>query len=134
MKLVLKIFAALTVIPVLLLGGLATYYWATYIDENISSGSAYGFIIGSSKEDAVMGFEKLRSEYPDMHVYVSYGERAGDNFSIPAIPVSIGNLKTHNKWDILLNGRYEFSNSTDLYFEDGNLVKIYRHRQYFELP
>ena len=51
-----------------------------------------------------MGFEKLRSEYPDMHVYVSYGERAGDNFSIPAIPASIGNLKAHNKWDIFAQG------------------------------
>ena len=134
MKFPLKILAALILFPIIFIAGFVGYYWVTYIDEEITSGNAYGFTIGSSKTEVVNDFEKLRLQYPDLYVYVSYGQRAGDNFSTPALPESIDKLTPHDRWDLLLDGKSEFFNSTDLYFEDGKLARIYRHRQYFELP
>lgn len=134
MKFVLKILAAFILVPVLFISGLVGYFWITYIDEEITSGNAYGFTIGASKSEAVKDFESLRTKHPDLHVYVSYGQRAGDYFSIPALPESIDWLTPHDRWDLLLDGKSEFFNSTDLHFEDGKLVRVYRHRQYFELP
>jgi hypothetical protein len=134
LKRVLKTLATLILVPVLLFSGLVAYYWFTYIDEDITVGSAYGFSIGSSKVEAVKDFDKLLTKNPGLHVYVSYGQRAGDNFSIPASPESIRRLESHDRWDLLLDGKSEFFNSTDLYFEKNQLVRIYRHRQYFELP
>jgi hypothetical protein len=134
LKLTLKILFIFVLIPALLIAGLATYYWITYIDEEISSGSAYGFTIGSTKAEAVRDFGKIRSSHPEIHVYVTYGERAGDNFSTPAIPESLHKLEPHDRWFVLLDGKTEFFNSTNLLFEDDKLVIIHRHRQYFELP
>ena len=134
MKLLLKIVGTLILVPVLLISGLATYYWLTYIDEDITSGSAYGFTIGASKLEAANEFMELLQEYPNLHVYVSHGQRAGDNFSIPALPDAITKLNDHDRWDLLLDGQSEFFNSIDLYFVANKVVKIHRHRQHFELP
>jgi len=134
LKFFLKIIGTVILVPALLISGLVTYYWLTYIDEDITAGNAYGFTIGVSKLESVKGFGALLTEYPNLHVYVSYGQRAGDNFSIPALPETISKLNIHDRWDLLLDGESEFFNSIDLYFESNQLVKIHRHRQYLELP
>lgn len=134
MKFALKIIATLILIPALLIGGLVFYWWATYIDESVISGRAYGFTIGHSKQIVAQQFPLMTEDYPELHVNVSYGRRAGDNFSIPANKQAINLLMPHNKWDLLLNGQWEFFDSIDLYFENDKLVKIHRHRQNFELP
>ena len=134
MKFALKVIAVLILIPALLIGGLVFYWWVTYIDESVTSGSAYGFTIGHSKQVVAQQFPSITEDHPKLHVYVSYGRRAGDNFSIPANGQAISKLMQHDKWDLLLNGQWEFFDSIDLYFENDKLVKIYRHRQNFELP
>ena len=134
MKIGINIIVALFCLLAAVVVGQAVYYWSTYIDETVYSGSAYGFEIGWSKEQVVRGFARVRTEHPYTHVYVSYGDRAGDNFSIPASDMSIGVLQTHDHWELLLDAKWEFWNSIDLYFQNGVLIQIYRHRQYFELP
>ncbi len=134
MKFALKVLATLILIPAILIGGLVFYWWVTYIDESVTSGSAYGFTIGHTKEVVAKQFPIMDEDYPQLHVYVSYGRRAGDNFSIPANEHAINRLISHDKWDLLLNGQWEFFDSIDLYFENNKLVKIHRHRQNFELP
>ncbi|MGP1722230.1 hypothetical protein [Shewanella frigidimarina] len=134
MKFGLKVLAIIILIPTLFIGGLSAYWWLTYIDEDIVAGSAYGFTIGSTKEEVIVDFQSLRVKYPESHIYIRYGNRAGDNFSIPAVLKSKSQIYEYDKWNILLDGKYEFFNSIDLKFESGKLVKINKHRQNFELP
>ena len=134
MKFSLKVLAILISVLLLFLFGLFAYSWFTYIDETVTEGHAYSFTIGSSKLDTVEDFEKLLKKYPEMHVYVSYGQRAGDYFSIPARSDLINKLSGHHEWELLLDGQNEYSNSINLYFVNDRLVKVYRHRQNFELP
>jgi hypothetical protein len=134
LKSALKVLATLVLIPIILIGGLVFYWWVTYLDETITVGSGYGFTIGQPKQAAAEQFDSLNNKYPDLHVYVSYGRSAGDNFSIPATPQSYNELRPHDKWDLLLQGQWKFFDSIDLYFKGDELVKIYRHRQNFELP
>lgn len=126
-------FCVLAAITAIILGYIG-YYWVTYIDDTVYSGSAYGFEIGSSKKQVVRDFALVSTEYPNTHVSVTYGERTGDSFSIPANDRVLGMLETHDHWELLLDGEWEFWNSIDLYFQDGTLIKIHRHRQYFEIP
>jgi len=133
-KVAIKILSLLVLIPIAFIGCLFLYYWLTYLDETVTKGEAYGFIIGDSKYATVENFEKIKSSYPNTHVFVRYGKRAGDSFSIAATLSASDKLAKHDKWDVLLEGQYEFFNSIDLKFEKGSLVEIHRHRQNFELP
>ena len=52
-------------------------------------------------------------------------------------PVSFGDseyrlVAEQDEWTLLVNGSH--LNSIRLAFDDGRLVRIHRHRQYFELP
>jgi hypothetical protein len=119
--------------PVLVVAGYIVYLWATYLDKTITSGSAYGFEIGASKQQTLTSSGRLPN-YPGAVLYVSYGPRAGDNFSIPPLPSNLPQLQLHDNWEVLLDGKGEFSNIIRLKFRDDRLIEIYRHRQNFELP
>ncbi|MBQ0711675.1 MAG: hypothetical protein KBT53_01810 [Porticoccus sp.] len=134
MKFGLKVLFIIVFIPILFVGGYVTYWWLSYIDEDVVTGSAYGFTIGDTKNEVIADFQSLRAKYSDAHVYVGYGNRAGDNFSVPANLKSQSKIYEYDKWDVLLDGQYEFFNSVDLKFENGVLIEIHRHRQNFELP
>jgi hypothetical protein len=117
-----------------LVAGYISFLWASYISETTSSGSAYGFTVGSSKFQSAAALTDFRQTHPKASVYVSYGSRVGDHFTVPASETQLNALRPHDQWDILLNGPGEFNDSVRLTFNEGRLVDIYRHRQYFELP
>ena len=131
---VLKILGIMVLLPALLIAGYITYLWASYIDETIVVGTAYGFTIGQKKGEAIEEFSELSIHYPALHVYVSYSQKAGDYFSIPATRDSFERLQTHNKWTLLLKGKGEYFDSIQLTFHDDSLSEIHRHRKNFELP
>ncbi len=133
MRLWQKMMAVAVLIPFLGVSGYATYLWATYIDETTVSGSAQGFTIGTSKQQVLASVRHLTS-YPHAVVYVSYGHRAGDNFTVDPVSADLDLLREHDQWRVLLDGEGEFFNSVRLSFRDGELVEIHRHRQRFELP
>jgi len=133
MRLWQKTLATVVLIPILVVAGYITYLWATYIDESVASGSAYGFTIGASKQETLDAISRL-TNHPHAVVDVTYGLRAGDHFTIAPVPVQIGQLQMHDRWDVYLDGDGKFFNSVRLTFRDGHLAEIYRHRQYFELP
>lgn len=110
------------------------YLAITYIDDTKKEGKAYGFEIGTSKKQTFSDVRNLLDVHPRLVIYVSYGPRAGDNKTIKPLDSSYAEVKPHDNWVLLLNGKGEFFDFTRLYFEKGNLVKIHRHRQYFELP
>lgn len=134
MKLRHKIVLAAALAPVLAIGGVIAYLSATYIDETEASGSAYGFTIGSSKPQTIEAILRQRHRHPSIAVYVSYGPKAGDTFTLGSSDMNLDRLGPHDQWDVLLRGPGEYFDSVRLMFRDGRLVEIYRHRQYFELP
>jgi hypothetical protein len=125
-------FCVLAVLVAIILGQIG-YAWATYIDDTVYSGSAYGFEIGSSKKQVVRDMALVSIEYPNTHVY-GYEERTGNSFSIPVNDTALDVLDTRDHWELLLDGKWEFWDSIDLYFQDEKLIKIHRHRQLFEIP
>ena len=133
MRLWQKTLAVAVLAPVIAVAGYIGYLWVTYLDETITSGVAYGFTVGASKQETLGSASRLR-DYPHAVVYVSYGPRAGDNFTIPPSRARIEHLEVHDQWDVLLDGNGKFFNSIRLTFKDGKLAEIYRHRKHFELP
>jgi hypothetical protein len=128
-----KLLVTAITAPVLAVAGYVAYLAATYIDKVVTSGSAYGFEIGATKEQALTSAVQL-SGHPNAVIYVSYGPRAGDHFSIAPSTARPDKLVAHDQWDVLLDGNGNFFNIVRLTFHNGHLVRIYRHRQNFELP
>lgn len=128
-----RVLALAVLAPILAFAGYVGYLWATYLDETVVSGTAYGFTIGASKQEALAAARSF-NDHPHAVVYVSYGARAGDHFSIAPSQARIEQLQAHDQWDVLLDGADSFFNSVRLTFHDGRVVEIHRHRQYFELP
>lgn len=106
----------------------------SYKSEAVTYGTAYGFTIGETKAESATSLGSLRRANPEAVVYVTYGPRAGDNFTVPAEAARLEALRPHQQWDILLEGDGAYWNKVRLTFEEDRLVRIYRHRQYFELP
>ena len=131
MRLWQKTLAIATLAPILAVAGYLAYLWATYIDETVTSGTAYGFAIGASKQESLTSANRIST---NAVVYVSYGPRAGDHFTVTPVPSHIEQLQQHDQWDVLLDGDGKFFNSVRLTFRNGELAEIHRHRQHFELP
>ena len=129
-----KLLLAAILTPVLIVGGYVGYLAATYIDETVTSGSAYGFSIGSSKQQAIEQASALRETHPNAVLYVDFGPRAGDRFTVSPTLDQIERLEPHDQWSCQLDGPKEFFNTVRLTFLDDRLVEIHRHRKYFELP
>lgn len=130
----MKIFLTFLLALALCIAGMGAYYWVTYIDKTITVGDAYGYKIGISKQEAAKILNTVTGEFPKAHVYISFGEKAGDFFSIPVTPDAFVKYGSFDKWTVFLEGENNYSNNITLFFRDEKLVEIYRHRQYFELP
>lgn len=129
-----KIILALAVlVPILAVAGYAGYLWATYLDETVVSGTAYGFTIGASKQEALAAARRL-DDHARAVVYVSYGPRAGEHFSIAPSQARIEQLQGQDQWEVLLDGTGKFFNSIRLTFREGRLIEIHRHRKHFDGP
>ena len=110
------------------------FLWTTYINDEVTEGRKYGFVIGATKDAA---FERAVAESqlnPQMYIYINYGPRAGDVIQVKLSSLSASDVAAHDRWLLLYDGRDRFSNSLRLTFKNGKLSEIYRHRQYFELP
>ena len=110
------------------------FIWATYIDDTITTGQKYGFIIGSTKLETYKNVAQLIEKHPKLQIYISYGPRAGDNLIFTPTRDNYEIVQKHNQWSLLLDGDGEFFNVIKLKHENNNLYEIYRHRKYFEAP
>ncbi|MEK6776079.1 MAG: hypothetical protein AABY87_04250 [bacterium] len=128
----MKILGLILLIFFLLLCGFALYYKATYIDESVEAGEGFGFIIGSSKTDAYSVSKKL---FKDKKVYIlnpinekGLGPQELFNFSNGAYQI----IANRDLWEFYFANN--FLDFLRLEFKGGILIKIYRHKQPFELP
>jgi len=122
------------------------YLWASYIDEVVTEGEAYGFHINSKKSDV---YRDLPNRLYDMSVqpgryfvYITVTEQLSRGIgALPDskllvqsqfTPFGYEYFENRDNWSIYLEGN--FSNSISLIFCDDVLCEIRRHRQYFEFP
>lgn len=120
--------------PIFIIAAYIFFLWVTYIDDTVTSGSKYGFTIGSSKQQIYKDISAVKEDYPELKIYISYGPRAGDNTTLSPTNDNFERALGSDHWELLLDGDGEFFNVVRLSLEDNTLTQIYRHRKYFELP
>jgi len=108
------------------------FLYLSYISDEVTSGSAYGFRIGASKAEA---YAMARAALGGKRVYILYP--INEQFFGPHVAFHFSDgeyamLSDRDFWKFYFDT--EFSSSLDLLFDDGRLKRIYRHRQYFEFP
>ena len=103
--------------------------WFSSIHEVIEEGEAYGFTIGTSKA-AIISHLIDKSEESIKAINLVYGDKSSRRASVSS-PSEYFN--DSDKWVIIYDSAYFFDNVT-LEFCEGNLCKLFRKRQYFEMP
>ena len=134
MRKAFKIATTIIVSPILVVVAYICFLWLTYISDPISSGEKYGFTIGATKEETYKDIASVYKQYPNIKIYIPFGPRVGDNMTISPTKNNFKQAKMHNHWELLLDGDDSYFNIIRLNHENNVLTKIYRHRQYFELP
>ena len=114
--------------------GYIAFLAATYISDPVTTGSAYGFQIGQSKQATIRDVKALQRKYPVAVLDAIFGPRAGDHITLSLSRLELAQLEASDHWTVMLDGPDEFSNIVRLNFKNDQLIKIYRHRQFFELP
>lgn len=89
---------------------------------------------GRFQGQALDAISRQQDEHPKAAIYVPYGSRPGDHFTLGPSDMKVSKLESHDRWDVLLDGPGKFFNSVTLTFDEERLVKIHRHRSLFELP
>ena len=120
--------------PFIVLSLYIGFLFVTYIDQSITTGQKYGFTIGANKNQTYKDVIQLLEDYPNLVIYISYGQRAGDKMTFAPSRDNYEKAQSYNHWTLLLDGKGEFFNVIKLIFVDDNLYEIYRHRKYFEAP
>lgn len=110
------------------------FLWVTYIDETVAQGTKYGFTVGASVEKTYEDILLVKKKHPELMIYISYGNRAGDNMTVPPTKDNFDIALKSSHWELLLDGEGEFFNIIRLSAEGNTVTEIYRHRKYFELP
>ena len=124
-------FAFIVALIAILIGAYVIYIKATYIDEEIRTGSAYGFTVGQSK-DAV--FQTAKIAYSDKTVLIQYplgpnGYGPLDDFKFDDDDYK--KIADRNRWTFYFDDRMNFIRFK---FNYDRLAYIYRHRQEIEAP
>ena len=134
MSKILKIAITLALAPILAIAMYILFLWATYIDDTVVEGTKYGFTVGASIEQTYEDILSVKKKYPELMIYISYGNRAGDNMTVTPTMENFDTALKSSHWELLLDGEGEFFNVIRLNSEGNTLTEIYRHRKYFELP
>lgn len=125
----------MSIVIVLLFIALVVYFSATYIDDTVTEDKGYGFSIG---EDKLTAFTYITNKNVSNTVDVVYAIQVGEkpqNFSVVNIQQdTFHHINNFNTWNLLLNKERNFLNTIRLTFKENELIEIYRHKQWLELP
>lgn len=144
-KFIIKFLTYVAIVILLMIASYIGYLWCTYIDETITSGQAYGFVIGDDKlatyKKAPGALAKLKNHTSTVYMEIKsdadsaklLAAKPGHTVMVEALLHDVGYpvFKLNNQWDFYFNGSY--FNTLSLKFCDEKLCEIYRHRKYFEL-
>ncbi len=109
------------------------YFFSNYTDRTITSGGAYGFKIGQSKNKV---FSVAKTYFDDQQVYIIHPltkENFGPHMVADFSPEDFELVKNRNMWRFYFE-KGVYSNVLRLDFDEGHHLKmIHRHKQAFEL-
>lgn len=105
----------------------------TYIDDTITSGEGYGFIIGETKEQVFQKAAKIYQNEKILFLYPVDEQGFGLDKEIKFTSKEYQLVNDRNEWEFIFATDY-FSDVIILTFENNRLIRIYRHRQKYELP
>ena len=129
-----KILLFIVLTPVITLIAYIVFLWASTIHDSVEVGTKYGFTIGGTKQETFADLLDWKKSRPDLVVF-TYTEVDGFRHKqYVKVDAQFESLNQYDDWRIHLNGHTRGSNSIRLNFENGMLVYMYRHRQYYELP
>lgn len=104
----------------------------TYIDEVVSTGEKYGFLIGENKQEV---FSRIYKHGPHENwVAVQVGTTPKDFQVIQLEKMKLKELIEHETWIIFYELNSLTINSLKLKFHDNKLYSMHRHKQLFEFP
>ncbi len=123
---------------ILIIAGFFIFLWISAIDDHITSGEYHGFKIGSTKSETYKFLvESAGSMNIESRVVLS-----NDELKKIKEPVSTysnftneeyHSFENKDQWDLLIQSPF-FFDSMSLTFCDERLCKIWRKRDYLELP
>ena len=122
------------------------YLWITYIDETVTSGSAYGFDIGSSKsvayENLNPAFNKIKNSNDRIFFILKVDSGMEESLATKRDfdvmvesrfhDVGLEKFQGNDNWHFYVNG--SVFDTLKLEFCDEKLCRIHRHRKNFEIP
>lgn len=145
-RIFLYIFGFLFLQLILMFSIYVIFLFVQYEDSVITSGEAYGFTIGDSKDEVYLNaYGKITSlgaghtrlfirREANLNSSHEYALKPETNFMVETKLYSeaFDSFSKNDQWKIYINASY--FNFIELDFEDGELMRISRHRKGFELP
>lgn len=97
------------------------------IDKTVTSGSAYGLTIGTTKLEAYKYI--VEHELSNSYGYIQGGGKAGKINVFTIKQSSYSYLKQYHKWRIIYGKNIAFDNILEIVFNDEKIISITRQRQ-----
>jgi hypothetical protein len=120
---------------------LVAYFYFTFIDENITQGSGYGFSIGEDKRTVFNDISKIYNKeivriavFADGDIVFPKGHLWNNSTSNRKVTFSkqeFQEISQFDHWRLHFN-EYFYSDYLDFQFQEGKLVSIHRFRLYLE--
>ena len=108
------------------------FLYITYVDKEITTGKYLGYDINMSKE---MAYKAVISESRTTDIFVMYPlneNGIGTLVKFDKNIITYEYIKELDQWSLYLQDNYH--NVIKLNFSEDKLIRIYRHRKYFEFP
>ena len=103
-----------------------------YIDETITGGEKYGFVVGESMQQV---FERIKTDAKEAgYKAVQVGDSSKDFRIIRIDELQLSSIEDYSSWLVMLDSASEFLNTIRLDFNGEKLASIRRHKKLFELP
>lgn len=131
MKRILYLLACLFSVPVILVALFFVVWQIYWIEDTVTEGEAYGYVIGQEREETFRLVKSYAEEKGYDRIVVDNSNVAIENVSLQALNESVG---SKDFWYITIGEFGSHPNILRLYFKDNRLSKVYRGRQWFELP
>jgi len=103
-----------------------------YIDETITGGEKYGFVVAESMQQV---FKRIKTNAEEAsYKAVQVGDDPQDFKIIHVDELQLSGIEGYKSWLVMLDSASEFLNTIRLDFNGGKLASIRRHKKLFELP
>ena len=103
-----------------------------YIDETITGGEKYGFVVDESMQQV---FKRIKTDAEEAsYKAVQVGDGPKDFKIIRIDELQLSGIEGYKSWLVMLDSASEFLNTIRLEFNGVRLVSIRRHKKLFELP